>query len=239
MLLSKHGKKIIYLAILAISASSVFLSLARTGYFFIFAGTFAIVGTHLLKRKSSLVSVLLVFAASAALLGLTLKMTGRFDVETTVVQRLKSAGSAMLDENKKSTWDQRMDQIKWLFQEAKDAPFPPILGLGITNRTVKMVTTDVGFINILINLGLYGILFILFWFTYFFYKAFSLFNRIDDEYLTAVIAAMIGCLAGMIVSLINFDYFTGNKIYLLIVVAVSIESISINERQTRLPDSAV
>jgi hypothetical protein len=132
---------------------------------------------------------------------------------------------------KVETMEARQQQFKFLKKQMTEADIPPIFGIGITNETARYMTSDLGFMNIIVNMGLAGFLFIIFVFVYLFTRSRFLVYRARDNLHKLVGIAVLCMLPGLLVIGYNFDYLTGIHFILLAFPILLIEAATFADRR--------
>jgi len=79
-------------------------------------------------------------------------------------------------------------------------------------------------------MGILGIIFICMWYYYLFTKALFIIRTSPDNLHSNLALAIIGTIPAMIITGINFDYFTGYKFILPLIETVILETILNIER---------
>lgn len=202
---SGHKRKKLFVFTFILSVSSILLSFTRTAYFFVIMSTSVIFLVCAKKRfiSSSILSLFLLITVLASLF-LIFGKGGMQDF----TDRFTTSYSAIADTKHTSTFDQRKAQFNYRMKRMRKSNYPTIFGMGITNKSVKLLTSDLGYMNIFLNLGVLGIIFVIWVYIYLFKKCFKLINTINEGFYSFVIIGIIGIVSGMIIGGINFDYFT-------------------------------
>lgn len=227
--ISKTKKKLIYLVPLFLSVLSLLLSFTRTAFIYGLLCVGAVFALSAMKNKARVISYFAIGSfLVTALLGIML-FTGKGDVGKAISKRFFSIGDIM-DEKVHTTMDVRKDQFNKILKIASKSNFPLIFGLGITNQSVQLYTSDHGYLNILVNLGILGLVFIFWLLYYLFSKSWRLYRTATDEFNASVALGVVCALPGMIVTGINFNYFMGNYFFLTVAMIVMLETIANIER---------
>jgi len=222
VLLRQKGKRF-FMFLLIGTLISIIVSFTRTAYMFTIIAMLVI--TFICLRKNFASSILVwviifVLLASCVCFGLGKGTMNAF------VSRFASTSTAITDAKTPSTFHERMKQLDYIMEKMRKSNYPTIFGMGITNESVKLVTSDLGYINIFLNLGVLGLIFVVWIYVYLYRKCFRLKKSINEGFYNCVLIGIIGILSGMIVAGINFDYFTlKSKFPLLFVCIVSVELI--------------
>jgi hypothetical protein len=222
-LASSTRKKLLFVLPFVFSLASIALSLTRTMYVFVALTIVAVFLMSILRKdgKTVFIGVLIAVIGMAGALhtmknnpDMFMAMTGRFQT----IVNIYTKGE------KVETMSARQQQFEFLKRQMAEADIPPVFGLGINNETAHYMTSDLGFMNIIVNMGLAGILFIIFVFVYLFSRSRFLMNKGRDDLHKSVGMAIFCMLPGLLVIGYNFDYLTGTHFLLLALPVLLLEA---------------
>lgn len=221
--LLKQKGKMLFMFLLVGSFISIILSFTRTAYALTVLAMLVITFFCLKKNFASSIFfsvVLFVLLGSCVYFGLGKGTMNAF------VSRIASTPIAITNAKNPSTFHERMKQLDYRMEKMRKSDYPTVFGMGITNESVKLVTSDLGYLNIFLNLGVLGLIFVVWVYVYLYRKCFRLKKSINEGFYNCVLIGIIAILSGMIVAGINFDYFTVKAHFpLLFVCIVSVELI--------------
>ena len=215
--------KMVFIFLLAVSLISILLDLTRTVYILTIISILVIVFICLRRNFGS--SVLFSLILLLILLTSLFFIFGKSTMDT-FATRFTSTRTAITDVKHPSTFHARVKQFDYRMEKMRKSSYPTIFGMGITDESVKLVTGDLGYINIFLNLGILGLVFVFWVYVYLYKKCFRLKKKIKEGFYNCVLIGIIGLATGMIIAGINFDYFTLRaKFPLLFLCVVSVELI--------------
>ena len=222
VLLRQKGK-MLFMFLLIGMLISIIISFTRTVYMLT---TIAMLAITFICLRKNLVSSILVWAILFVLLASCVYFGLGKGTMNAFVSRFASTSTAITDAKTPSTFHERMKQFDYRMKKMRKSNYPTIFGMGITNESVKLVTSDLGYLNIFLNLGVLGLIFVVWVYVYLYRKCFRLKSSINEGFYNCVLIGIIAILSGMIVAGINFDYFTVKAHFpLLFICIVSVELI--------------
>lgn len=223
-LASKRPDKSKFMIPLVLSSLSIILALTRTIYAMAMLSTVVVMASATFRRQGSSGSLVLALAAVAAL-GLGAASFSGGQVSTATMNRLSSLGEAAGGDLQRTTMSERIQQFNYIKDKLASAPIPPVFGLGFTTQSVQMVTADLGYVNIIVNLGIAGVITVYLLFRYLFTRSLAAMRLEDDMWLSTLGVAIFALVPVMVLTAINFDYFTGRHFVMLALTMVQLEVI--------------
>ena len=202
-----------------ISLASIALAMVRTLYVFAACTLVSVFIVNLLRKegKPFLLGVILSIIAILSPVYIFKKHPEMF----AVIERFQTIYSQGFEAQ---TMTSRQRQIEFFKNKMLEADIPPVFGLGITNESAKYKSTDLGFMNIIINMGLLGIFFIFCVFIYLYQKSRYVMLKSPDDLGRAIGSAVFCMLPGLFIIGINFDYITYTHFTKLLLPVVLLEA---------------
>lgn len=222
-LASNIKNKMIFIVPFVFALASISLSFTRTIYIFVLVTMLTIFLTSIAYKegKPVFVGVLLLILCT---LGPMYILKTSPDLLYAVGVRFQTIISSFTEGIEGTTMGARQQQFEFIKQQMADADIPPVFGIGITNKTAKYMTSDLGYMNIVVNMGVLGILFILFFFAYLYNKSRFLMNKAHDDLHKIVGMSIFSMLPGLLIIGYNFDFLTGTHFTLLALPVILLEA---------------
>ena len=202
---------------------SSILSFTRTSYVF---SIVVVLTVLILSSAKNFIRMLLVLLLVSAVLASMVSSLLPREVLSGALSRFESSADALKDTKGKDTMSDRYGQFNQMIRAMKNADYPILFGMGITDQSVRFVTSDLGYMNVVFNLGIFGVVFIVWTYIYMVKMCFRLFRLTADPYYQSILIGIVSICAAMVPTGVNYDFFT-NKVFfpLLFFCVVSIEVI--------------
>ena len=226
---ASHTKnRILFTITIILSLSSIIISLTRTVYVFSIISIISVLLSSIFVKqgKPLFLGALVIIIGTV---GTVYVMTKKPDMSHAISTRFMSIINIFTEGIDNTTMVNRQKQVAFLKRKLIEADVPPILGVGITNESSRLMTTDLGYMNIITNMGLLGIIFIIWVFLYLFIKSKQLMIMACED-INKFIGMSIFCmLPGLLLIGYNFDYFTGTYFALLAIPVTLLEAACYSE----------
>jgi hypothetical protein len=221
-LLNKNGR-LLFASVATLCGVAIALSLTRTVYIY---GISVVLFSAMLvftKRAGDVMKGLVPVALLVSLVMIGVSMTGDEGIGSAVGSRFSSIASAFLDEKVHTTLDDRRMQFEAISEYVRSTNIPPIFGVGVTDLSVMFVTSDLGYINIILNMGLLGLTIIIWWVIYLLRMSLRLWKASSSISHRVLSGSILASMPGILITGINFDYFTGRYFFWLLTATVVLE----------------
>ena len=230
LLLYGTSLKMFHGAVVAFTGLSTFISMNRTNMLFLIIYFATIMFMSIIRKGSKWPLKFLTIFCSIAIVG----SIGAFffkdqNLYNASCKRLLTTNIIVNDgwtRQKTNTLEDRKEQITKMWNHAINSKFPlsPVFGIGI--KTSSLWTADVGFINPLLDMGVLGVILLIWAFIYLFYRGFKIFKLTTDPYYLAIAYGFVAGLFSMVITSFSRDWFSGVSFTYLLITIVVFESIN-------------
>lgn len=206
---------------LVLTVGSIALTFTRTLY--IYAILFSVSILYQLKKRSHvpMTSHFSKMALGTLVIFVFLIAAGGSGVLKTIVYRFSSIDNAIMTNT--DTMSARTYQMENTFDHLLSSPMTPIFGVGFSSQSTMLFTHDLGFTNILCNLGLFGAFFLFLWFRYIYSLSRSLHSQIQDPRYSDLVLVVVALFLPLLVTAYSIDFFTSSGFMMTVIVFTILE----------------
>ncbi|MCK4951817.1 MAG: hypothetical protein KAS48_08360 [Gammaproteobacteria bacterium] len=214
---------------------AIALSLTRT--FYLYAISVVLIASLLVftKQTASVIRGLALVGLLVFVAVIVAPNIGGEGITGAVGDRFTSIFPALFDEDTHSTMDDRRNQFESIMNYIAESNVPPIFGVGVTDNSVLYFTSDLGYINIILNMGILGLAIIVGWMIYLIRMSVVVWKTSSDINYRALSGGILASMPGILLTGINIDYFTGHYFFWLLSVTVILEVLRHGMNEQRKP----